>query len=93
MLIGYSDKPKTEVRQVRRATSRTRNRIRRYENKIIMFSHMMDSMINQYAMAVTLAQLSKLKEWKYLDNCVEHFKHEIQDRKKTLWKFAGTSWC
>ena len=82
LLIGYSDKPKTEVRQVRRATSRTRNRIRRYENKIIMFSHMMDSMINQYAMAVTLAQLSKLKEWKYLDNCVEHFKHEIQDRKK-----------
>ena len=51
-----------------------------------MFSHMMDSMINQYAMAVTLAQLSKLKEWKYLDNCVEHFKHEIQDRKKTLWE-------
>lgn len=81
LLIGYSDNQKTEVKQVRRATSRTRNRIRRYENKIILFSHMMDSMINQYAMAVTLGQLSKLKEWKYLEKSVEHFKHEIQDRK------------
>lgn len=81
LLIGYSDNQKTEVREVRRATSRTRNRIRRYENKIIMFSHMMDSMINQYAMAVTLGQLSKLQEWKYLEKSVEHFKHEIQDRK------------
>lgn len=81
LLIGYSDNQKTEVKQVRRATSRTRNRIRRYENKIILFSHMMDSMINQYAMAVTLGQLSKLKEWKYLEKSVEYFKHEIQDRK------------
>ena len=85
LLIGYSDNQKIEVREVRRATPRTRNRIRRYENKIIMFSHMMDNMINQYAMvgnSPTFAQLSKLQEWKYLDNCVEHFKHEIQDRKK-----------
>lgn len=82
LLIGYSDNQKTEVREVRRATSRTRNRIRRYENKIIQFSNMMDSMISQYAMAVTLGQLSKLKEWKYLEKSVEHFKHEIQDRKK-----------
>lgn len=81
LLIGYSNNQKTKVRQVRRAKPRTRNRIRRYENKIIMFSHMMDSMINQYAMAVTLGQLSKLKEWKYLEKSVEHFKHEIQDRK------------
>ena len=81
LLIGYSDNQKTEVKQVRRATSRTRNRIRRYANKIIMFSHMMDNMINQYAMAVTLGQLSKLQEWKYLEKSVEHFKHEIQDRK------------
>lgn len=79
LLIGYSDNQKTEVR---RATSRTRNRIRRYENKIIQFSNMMDSMISQYAMAVTLGQLSKLKEWKYLEKSVEHFKHEIQDRKE-----------
>lgn len=78
LLIGYSDNQKTEVR---RATPRTRNRIRRYENKIIMFSRMMDSMINQYAMAVTLGQLSKLQEWKYLEKSVKHFKHEIQDRK------------
>ena len=81
LLIGYSDNQKTEIRQVRRATSRTRNRIRRYENKIIMFSHMMDNMINQYAMAVTLGQVSKLQEWKYLEKSVKHFKHEIQDRK------------
>lgn len=82
LLIGYSDNQKTEVKQVRRATSRTRNRIRRYENKIIMFSHMMDSMINQYAMAVTLGQLSKLKEWKYLEKSIQHFKNKIQDKKE-----------
>jgi hypothetical protein len=81
LLIGYSNNQKTEVREVRRAKPRTRNRIRRYENKIILFSHMMDSMISQYAMAVTLGQLSKLKEWKYLEKSLEHFKHEIQDRK------------
>lgn len=81
LLIGYSNSQKTEVREVRRAKPRTRNRIRRYENKIILFSHMMDSMISQYAMAVTLGQLSKLKEWKYLEKSLEHFKHEIQDRK------------
>lgn len=78
LLIGYSNNQKTEVR---RAKPRTRNRIRRYENKIILFSHLMDSMISQYAMAVTLGQLSKLKEWKYLEKSLEHFKHEIQDRK------------
>lgn len=84
LLIGYADNQKTEVRQVRRATPRTRNRIRRYENKIIMFSRMMDSMINQYAMvgnSPTFGQVSKLQEWKYLEKSVEHFKHEIQDRK------------
>lgn len=79
LLIGYSNNQKTEVR---RAKPRTRNRIRRYENKIIMFSHMMDSMINQYAMAVTLGQLSKLKEWKYLEKSIQHFKNEIQERKE-----------
>lgn len=85
LLIGYSDNQKTEVKQVRRATSRTRNRIRRYENKIILFSHMMDSMINQYAMvgnSPTFAQLSKLKDWKYLEKSIQHFKNEIQDRKE-----------
>lgn len=87
LLIGYADNKKTEVREVRRATPRTRNRIRRYENKIIQFSKMMDSMISQYAMAVTLGQLSKLKEWKYLDKSVEHFKHEIQDRKNRYGNF------
>lgn len=79
LLIGYSD---NQYVNRSRATSRTRNRIRRYENKIIMFSHMMDSMINQYAMAVTLGQLSKLKEWKSLEKSIQHFKNEIQDRKE-----------
>ena len=79
LLIGYSD---NQYVNRNRATSRTRNRIRRYENKIIMFSHMMDSMINQYAMAVTLGQLSKLQEWKSLEKSIQHFKNEIQDRKE-----------
>lgn len=85
LLIGYSDNQKTEVREVRRATPRTRNRIRRYENKIIMFSYMMDSMINQFAMmgsSPTFAQLSKLKEWKYLEKSIQHLKNKIQDKKE-----------
>lgn len=65
LLIGYSDNQKTEVR---RATPRTRNRIRRYENKIIRFSNMM-YMVSD-AMALDLAR------------SIQHFKNEIQKRKE-----------
>ena len=65
LLIGYSDNQKIEVR---RATPRTRNRIRRYENKIIRFSNMM-YMVSD-AMALDLAR------------SIQHFKNEIQKRKE-----------
>ena len=68
LLIGYSDNQKTEIRQVRRATSRTRNRIRRYENKIIRFSNMIYGVSDSIVLDL-------------LTRSVQHFKHEIQDRK------------
>lgn len=68
LLIGYSDNQKTEVRQVRRATSRTRNRIRRYENKIIRFSNMIYGVSDSIVLDL-------------LTRSIQHFKHEIQDRK------------
>ena len=68
LLIGYSDNQKTEIRQVRRATSRTRNRIRRYENKIIRFSNMIYGVSDSIVLDL-------------LTRSIQHFKHEIQDRK------------
>lgn len=69
LLIGYSDNQKIEIRQVRRATSRTRNRIRRYENKIIRFSNMIYGVSDSIVLDL-------------LTRSIQHFKHEIQDRKK-----------
>lgn len=66
LLIGYSDNQKTEVR---RATSRTRNRIRRYENKIIKFSNMMYGVSDSIALDC-------------LARIIQHFKNEIQERKE-----------
>ena len=69
LLIGYSDNQKTEIRQVRRATSRTRNRIRRYENKIIRFSNMIYGVSDSIVLDL-------------LTRSIQHFKHEIQDKKE-----------
>ena len=69
LLIGYSDNQKTEVREVRRATSRTRNRIRRYENKIIRFSNMIYGVSDSRALDL-------------LARSIQHFKNEIQERKE-----------
>lgn len=65
LLLGYSDKQKVEKI---RATSRTRNRIRRYENKIIRFSNMMDGANDLMALTIPKS--------------IQHFKNEIQDRKE-----------
>lgn len=66
LLIGCSDNQKTEVR---RATSRTRNRIRRYENKIIRFSNMIYGVSDSRALDL-------------LARSIQHFKNEIQERKE-----------